>query len=599
MSTTADPGLSPGDQLAHFQVTGRLGRGATATVYDARDLRTGRPVALKVLHPELARDPDHAERFRRGARGQAELDHPHIVEVLESGEAPGGLYIAMQRIEGPSLAELLCGDARDPATVLDLLAQVAGALDAAHRAGVVHRDVTPSNILTDGGGRAWLSDFGSARAPVDAALTLPRGLVGTLGYLAPEVIRGAPAGPAADVYALAAVGYECLAGHPPFVRDHPAAMLYAHTSESPPPLGPPAPPAVDAALARGLAKAPEDRPSSARALIGALSAAVGEPPHPAAPTPARRRARLALAGLAIAAAAAVGATVLTGLGARRHRPAAPVRPSLATLGVASPAPARPVSCPRAPRECTLAEVRLPGADLHPGHRGEIVRWSVAGARGELALAVLSVHGGRVHQLARSEDVFVEDRVTHTFDTRLPINRGDMVAVDLIGGASIGARSAVSGARLTMWSPPITGDLVGIGRGRRRLEGGELQLRAEVSAAPLRAISAQLRGAAARDAPRGRVLIGRRLRFSDGRSSRVALVALPGEIALDEFRGGRRRVRMTVPGALPGGRPVTFNLDHSPTEPDELGVYVQYVNPDSARLVEHYVLIRPDRFQLVD
>ncbi|MSW50221.1 MAG: protein kinase, partial [Actinobacteria bacterium] len=204
----------PGERLAGHRIERELGHGTTGTVFLAHQEALGRNVALKVVGRPLADDPAFRERFRREARAVAGLDHPNVVQILETGEDEAHLWLAMRLVDGPDLRVLLRRTGRlEPEQAVTIVEQVAAALDAAHAAGLVHRDVKPGNVLIeDGPGRdlhVELADFGLARAPgVDDA-------EGTPGYAAPEQLAGGEAGPAADVFGLGCVLYELLTGVAP------------------------------------------------------------------------------------------------------------------------------------------------------------------------------------------------------------------------------------------------------------------------------------------------------------------------------------------------------------------------------------------------
>jgi serine/threonine protein kinase len=223
--------------LSAYQVEELIGRGGMGEVYLARDPRLDRPVALKVLGADLAGDERFRERLLRESRLAAGLDHPNVVPIYEAGEAEGRLFIAMRYVDGTDLRALLRRHgALPPERALALAGQVAGALDAAHARGLVHRDVKPSNVLVDDpGGRdhCYLADFGltqsaSDRGPADGSL------MGTLDYVAPEQIRGDPIDGRADQYAFACLLFECLTGSLPFRRDSEVATIFAHLEEPPP-----------------------------------------------------------------------------------------------------------------------------------------------------------------------------------------------------------------------------------------------------------------------------------------------------------------------------------------------------------------------------
>ncbi len=254
-----------------------LGGGGMGIVYRAVQLSLGREVALKVLASHLSSDPDFRERFRREAALQARLEHPHIVTVYETGESEEGLWLALQLVDGTDLKRLVESGELGAARALDLLAQVASALDVAHESGLVHRDVKPQNILVDARDHAYLADFGLTKTSGARGLTQTGSFTGSLDYVAPEQVRGEPATAATDLYAFAALLYESLAGEVPFPRDTEAALLYAHLSETPPRLSerrPELPPALDDVLERGLAKEPGDRYPSAGQLVGAARGAL-------------------------------------------------------------------------------------------------------------------------------------------------------------------------------------------------------------------------------------------------------------------------------------------------------------------------------------
>lgn len=289
-----------GAQIAGYRVEREIGRGGMAVVYCARDLRLDRTVALKLLAPELARNDTFRRRFTHESRVAAAIDHPHIVPVFEAGEMDGVLYIAMRYVSGLDLRALLDRDGPLPvATALRIAAQVASALDAAHEHDLVHRDVKPGNILVARGTDSehpeyvYLTDFGLTKKSLSlTGFTTVGEFVGTLDYVAPEQISGRPVDGRCDLYGLACVVYETLAGGPPFQRDDDMALLWAHQYDRPPALSerrPGIPAAVDEIVSKALAKIPEDRYGSCLEFVAALRAAVsgGEgggdsgPPTPA------------------------------------------------------------------------------------------------------------------------------------------------------------------------------------------------------------------------------------------------------------------------------------------------------------------------------
>ena len=260
------------------------------TVYEATQLSLNRVVALKLLDANLGDDPGFRARFEREGQVQAALDHAHIVSVYEAGQSEHGLFLAMRLIRGPTLKDLILDRSLDPRRSVRLLAQVAQALDAAHRAGLIHRDIKPQNILIGAGDHAYLADFGLIKAPDEARLTGTGQFVGTIDYVAPEQIQGEPATAASDIYALSAVLYECLTGQVPFPKPTEAAVVHAHVMQPPPVVSeerPDLPPALDGVIAQGMAKDPWSRPSLAAELIQAASRALSSTaPATQAPPPA-------------------------------------------------------------------------------------------------------------------------------------------------------------------------------------------------------------------------------------------------------------------------------------------------------------------------
>ncbi|MEA2180752.1 MAG: serine/threonine kinase PknH, partial [Solirubrobacteraceae bacterium] len=250
--------LPAGTMIAGYRVGGVLGKGGMGVVYEARQLSLDRSVALKVLIPELSADPGFRERFRREGLIQARIDHPNIVAVYEAGDHDGALFLVMRLVRGTTLKELITPGGLDAARALRLLRPVADALDAAHDAGLVHRDIKPQNILVGARDHVFLADFGLTRTGDRASgLTRSGQWLGTPDYMAPEQIRGETPAPAVDQYAIAAVLHECLTGEVPFPKQGDAAVLWAHMSDPPPLVSarrPDLPPGLDAVVARGLAK---------------------------------------------------------------------------------------------------------------------------------------------------------------------------------------------------------------------------------------------------------------------------------------------------------------------------------------------------------
>jgi serine/threonine protein kinase len=283
----------PGSVIAGYRIDSLIGRGGMAVVYRAEDMRLGRKVALKLLTPQLADNEQFRQRFIQESRVAASLDHPNIVPIYEAGEADGQLYIAMRYVVGHDLKGLLAdqGGRLPLEWALRLFGQIGDALDSAHRAGLVHRDVKPANILVAEsqerpgdvrGDHAYLTDFGLTKrtTEVSSGLTGTGHFLGTVDYVSPEQIQGKPVGPGTDIYALGCVLYECLTGLPPFRRDDDAALLWAHLVETPPPIAgirPEIPQAVSAVVARAMAKDPADRYGSCEELVCELESALDVP----------------------------------------------------------------------------------------------------------------------------------------------------------------------------------------------------------------------------------------------------------------------------------------------------------------------------------
>ena len=209
-----------GSSIGPYRIEELLGRGGMGVVYRATDLRLGRSVALKLLSPELSGDARFRARFERESQLAASIDHAGIVPVYEAGDADGLLYIAMRYVDGSDLAQLLRREGPlEPSRAIELVGQLAEALDAAHARGLIHRDVKPSNALVAREGpreHVYLADFGLTQTSGPDSVTASGQVVGTVAYMAPEVIRGEQPGAAADVYALGCVLFECLTGEVPF-----------------------------------------------------------------------------------------------------------------------------------------------------------------------------------------------------------------------------------------------------------------------------------------------------------------------------------------------------------------------------------------------
>jgi predicted Ser/Thr protein kinase len=337
--------LAAGSVFAGYRLEEMAGRGGMGVVYRARQLRPDRLVALKVITPDYAQDPIFRQRFESESEVAASLEHPNVIPVYEVNEVDGLLFIAMRFVDGHDLHSLI-RSGLDPQSAVRIIDQVAGALDAAHAAGLVHRDIKPGNVLVaDVGGRwhAYLTDFGLAqRVDGSAGLTRTGTFMGTPDYAAPEQIRGERVDARTDVYALTCVLYESLTREVPYPRDSAPAAMYAHLDAPPPSVTEHVaglPPATNEVIRRGMAKNPDDRYPSAgdlgRAAVAALEerpvterertvaagqaapnaeTIIDEPalaPPPAETPPARSSRRAVLIGvpLAIAAVVAVAAVV--------------------------------------------------------------------------------------------------------------------------------------------------------------------------------------------------------------------------------------------------------------------------------------------------
>jgi len=265
-----------------YQLGRLLGAGGMAEVYQGRDLLLARPVALKVLHPQLTRDPEFLARFWHEAQAAASVNHPNVVAVYDFGEHAGRSFLVLEHVPGTSLARVLAEQGPlPPERVARLGVQVSAALQAAHARRVIHRDVKPGNLLLGSDGVVKVTDFGIARAAEDTGdLTDPGMVLGSVRYMAPEQLTGGPVDRRIDLYALGVCLYELLTGHVPFEGNHPVAVAGGHLHATPRPITEQradVPVALAATIARALAKRPEDRQQSARQLRGELERALAPP----------------------------------------------------------------------------------------------------------------------------------------------------------------------------------------------------------------------------------------------------------------------------------------------------------------------------------
>jgi len=263
-------------KLGRYEVLEEIGHGANAVVYKARDTVLERVVALKVVRPQLLWEPEAVERFLREARAAAQLEHPNIATVYDVGEVEGVHFIAMQYIPGRTVKEMAEEKPFSPETALEIVRQVAAALDYAHQRDFIHRDVKPSNIVVTEEGRAYLTDFGLVKGLAWATLSTSGGVMGTPHYISPEMAEGEEVDWRTDLYSLGVVLYEMLTGKVPFDTPTPMAVLRAHADKQPPrprELNPGLSEALEAVLLKALAKKREERYQSGGEIVQALAEA--------------------------------------------------------------------------------------------------------------------------------------------------------------------------------------------------------------------------------------------------------------------------------------------------------------------------------------
>src|SRR5256885_2941209 len=240
-----------------YRIEREIAQGGMAEVYLGRDQLLDRPVALKALHPEYAREPTFVERFRREAQAAANLNHPNIVAIYDWGQESGTYFIVMEYVEGRSLRDLVRSESPlEPNQAAEITAEIASALAFAHRNGVVHRDVKPGNVLITPQGNVKVTDFGIARAGASDGLTQTGSVMGTATYFSPEQAQGLAVDGRSDVYSLGVVLYELVCGGVPFVADSPVSVAYKHVREDPvaPSLrNPDVPPALEQIILSALA----------------------------------------------------------------------------------------------------------------------------------------------------------------------------------------------------------------------------------------------------------------------------------------------------------------------------------------------------------
>lgn len=268
-----------------YRLIAEIARGGMAAVWRAEDTLLDRMVAVKLLHPQYANDPEFLERFRREARAAARLSHPNIVPIYDVGEQDRSPYIVMELVEGGNLKDRIRSAAPLPdAEIRSIGATLASTLEYAHSRGLIHRDVKPQNVLLGEDARPRLTDFGIAQAMASSGLTRTGAVMGSVQYIAPELVRGRPASPRSDVYSLGAVLYEMATGRVPFQADTDIAIALAHVEQNVPApraLNAHLAPDLEATILRALAKDPEVRFASGRALAEALR--TGRASAPVAP----------------------------------------------------------------------------------------------------------------------------------------------------------------------------------------------------------------------------------------------------------------------------------------------------------------------------
>ncbi|MFL5803914.1 MAG: protein kinase domain-containing protein, partial [Roseiflexaceae bacterium] len=282
-----------------YELEQKIGEGGMARVYRGRDTRLNRRIAVKVLHSHYASDPGFLQRFHHEAQAAANLRDPNIVDVYDVGLDGDIHYIVMEYVEGSDLKALLARSGPLPVEQAVPIAEaVAHGLSAAHRVGLVHRDIKPQNIIVGPGGQVKITDFGIAKSALSTAMTETGVTFGTADYISPEQARGQPATPRSDIYSLGVTLYEMLTGRLPFIGDGSIAVAMQHVAAEPPPprmINPRIPPALEALVLRAMSKEPESRPASAQEFARLLGGwrDLGEQPtvvRPVAPRPAPRPA---------------------------------------------------------------------------------------------------------------------------------------------------------------------------------------------------------------------------------------------------------------------------------------------------------------------
>jgi len=444
---TEQMGIASGVEIGGYRVEELIGRGGMGEVYRAYDGRLDRNVALKILAPRYADDSGFRERLLRESRLAASLDHSNVVPVYDAGEADAGFYLAMRYVDGADLRAVLRREGTlAPARAVEIVSQVADALDAAHAKGLVHRDVKPSNVLIDERAHCYLADFGLTQSASDRGQATDGSLLGTVDYVAPEQIRGDEVAGRADVYALGCMLFECLTGEAPFGRPSEVATLFAHLEEDPPSASArhsALPAAIDAVFARSLAKEPDERHSSCAELVADASAVLGlDAVRP-------RRLRVAVAATAVvlvAGAAALAAILLTG-------EATPAPPGGSLIGI-DPKSGDTTARYRVsahPGAITTGAGRVWLGDYRDG-----ALWTLEPRTGELRRVTsvgeprdLTALGGKIYVVSDSAEVFSE------------VFTGTVARYDAVTGVRERKLDlytcAVAGGEGVLWSMGLFGD----------------------------------------------------------------------------------------------------------------------------------------------
>ncbi len=399
-----------GSEFAGYRIRSVIGRGGMSVVYQADNYRLGSVVALKVLAPELATNDLFRTRFLEESRIAASLNHPNVIPIYDMGPSDGLLYIAMRYVSGTDMRALLNKQPRPlpPEEAVFLLGQGARALDAAHRKGLVHRDVKPGNFLIENGGdddpdHVYLSDFGITKYSMSRSGLTPTGeFLGTIDYIAPEQIRALPVDGRADQYSLGCILYECLTGHLPFEKERDAAIIWAHVEEMPPlpsTVRADLPAEVDDVFARVLAKNPEERYPTCRAFVDAARTSLALPvtaprsvsrPHAVPPgagaIPAAGSATISPQSAGFAAGAAGLASPDNAMTEHFFRGGPAVSPG-------APGPAqRPAGPPGSPQQ-RPAPPPLPPALASPPRRPRRRRWPYFAAAAAVLVLLIGALGG--------------------------------------------------------------------------------------------------------------------------------------------------------------------------------------------------------------